>query len=127
MYDYKNAVRNDVREWIDVHYSEYEIKENLARRDEWEEELNDELFNEDSVTGNGSGSYTFDREGAGNYLAGNFDELVDAIVAFGADFEHVIRLGEEACDVTIRCYYLSGAISDVLDELEEEYPPVEEE
>ena len=121
MYDYKNAVRDDVREWIDAHYSEDEIKENLGRRDEWEEELNYELFNEDSVTGNGSGSYTFDREEAGKCLAGNFDELADAIVDFGADFEHVIKLGEEACDVTIRCYYLGDAISSVLDDLADEY------
>lgn len=121
MYDYKNAVRNDVREWIDVHYSEDEIKEKLARRDEWEQELYDELFTEDSVTGNGSGSYTFNREEAGKCLAGNFDELADAITEFGSDFEDIIREGEEACDVTIRCYYLGDAISSVLDDLADEY------
>ena len=71
--------------------------------------------------GNGSGSYTFNSERAGEYLAGNFDELADAIDEYGGDFEDVIRRGEEACDVTIRCYYLSGAISDALDELESEY------
>ena len=123
MYDYKNAVRDDVREWIDAHYSEDEIKENLGRRDEWEEELNNVLFREDSVTGNGSGSYTFDREEAGKCLAGNFDELADAITEFGSDF---IRQGEEACDVAIRCYYLPSAISDVLDDLINEYGIEEE-
>ena len=122
MYDYKNAVRNDVREWIDVHYSEDEIKEKLARRDEWEQELYDELFTEDSVTGNGSGSYTFDREEAGKCLVGNFDELADAITEFGSDFEDIIRQGEEACDVTIRCYYLGDAISSVLDDLAGQQP-----
>ena len=53
--------------------------------------------------------------------------MCDAIDNFGGDYEDVLRKGEEGCDVTIRCYYLAGAISDVLDELEEEYPPVEEE
>lgn len=127
MYDYKNAVYEDVKAWIDDHCSEDEIKDNLTRRDEWEEELNNELFLEDSVTGNVSGSYTFDREEAGEYLAGNFDELCDAIDDFGGDYEYVLRKGEEGCDVTIRCYHLPGAISDVLDELEEKYQPVEEE
>lgn len=121
MYDYRNAVREDVREWIDGHYSEDEIKENLERRDEWEQELNDVLFTEDRVTGNGSGSYTFDREEAGKCLAGNFDELADAIIELGGNFEYTIRQGEEACDVTIRCYYLWDAISDVLDDLADEY------
>lgn len=127
MYDYKNAVREDVKEWITDNYDEEEIREKISDRDGWEEELNDTLWTADSVTGNGSGSYTFDREKAGEYLAGNFDELCDAIDDFGGDYEDVLRKGEEGCDVTIRCYYLSGAISDVLDELEEEYHPVEEE
>ena len=121
MYDYKNAVKEDVKEWITTSYDEEEIREKLSDRDGWEEELNDILWTEDSVTGNGSGSYTFNRERAGEYLAGNFDELADAIDEYGGDFEDVIRRGEEACDVTIRCYYLSGAISDALDELESEY------
>lgn len=127
MYDYKNAVREDVKEWITDNYDEEEIREKISARDGWEEELNDTLWTEDAVTGNGSGSYTFDREKAGEYLVGNFDELCDAIDNFGGDYEDVLRKGEEGCDVTIRCYYLAGAISDVLDELEEEYPPVEEE
>lgn len=127
MYDYKIAVKTDVKNWILDNYSEEEIKEKLEEREDWEEELNDTLWTEDAVTGNGSGSYTFDREKAGEYLAGNFDELCDAIDNFGGDYEDALRKGEEGCDVTIRCYYLTGAISDVLDELEEEYPPVEEE
>ena len=36
----------------------------------------------------------------------------------------VLKDGAEACDVTIRCYLLSGAISDVLDELEDELEEV---
>lgn len=127
MYDYKNAVYEDVKEWITNNYDEEEIREKISDRDGWEEKLNEILWTEDFVTGNGSGSYTFDREKAGEYLAGNFDELCDAINDFGGDYEYVLRKGEEGCDVTIRCYYLADAISDVLDELEEEYLPVEEE
>lgn len=127
MYDYKNAVREDVKEWITDSYDEEEIREKISDRDDWEEKLNEILWTEDFVTGNGSGSYTFDREKAGEYLAGNFDELCDTINDFGGDYEYVLRKGEEGCDVTIRCYHLAGAISDVLDELEEKYPPVEEE
>ena len=121
MYDYKIAVKTDVKNWILDNYSEEEIKEKLEEREDWEEELNDTLWTEDSVTGNGSGSYTYSAEEAGRNLAGNLDELCDAIEEFGGNYEDVLRKGEKGCDVTLRCYYLSGAISDVLDELESEY------
>ena len=121
MYDYKIAVKTDVKNWILDNYSEEEIKEKLEERDDWEEELNDTLWTEDSVTGNGSGSYTYSAEEDGRNLFGNFDELCDAIEEFGGNYEDVLRKGEKGCDVTLRCYYLSGAISDVLDELESEY------
>lgn len=118
-YDYENAVREDVLEWIREHYSNDEITEKLQERDEWEQELNDDLWTADSVTGNASGSYTFNAWEAEENVCHNLDLLGDALEEFGSDMD-IMRSGAEACDVTIRCYLLGGAISAALDELEEE-------
>ena len=121
-YDYQSAVLEDVREWC----GESEDFENIVKectdengevdRDEVKEKLYDILWTEDSVTGNGSGSYTFNREEAGNNLIGNFDLLSEVFEEFGGA-EELIKKGEEACDVSIRCYLLGGAIDEVVDEL----------
>ena len=118
-YDYENAVREDVLEWIREHYSNDEITEKLQERDDWEQELNDELWTADSVTGNGSGSYTFNSWEAEENVCHNLDLLGDALEEFGSDMD-IMKSGAEACDVTIRCYLLGAAISAALDELEEE-------
>ena len=118
-YDYENAVREDVLEWIREHYSNDEITEKLQERDDWEQELNDDLWTADSVTGNGSGSYTFNAWEAEENVCHNLDLLGEALEEFGSDMD-VLKNGAEACDVTIRCYLLGGAISAALDELEEE-------
>lgn len=47
------------------------------------EYLNDELWTADSVTGNGSGSYTFSTWKAEEYLAHNWDILTEALEEFG--------------------------------------------
>ena len=115
MYDYREAVLNDVKEWIEdneYYITGYETREDL------EEYLNEVLWTADSVTGNGSGSYTFSSYDAGVNLAGNFDLLREALEEFGGSMD-VLKDGEEACDVTIRCYLLGESISTALDELEE--------
>ena len=53
----------------------------------------------------------------------NLNLLAEACEEFGGSMD-VLKDGAEACDVTIRCYLLGGAISDVLDELEDELEEV---
>ena len=114
-YDYREAVKDDVRDYI-----MYEIDPNdYEDREELEQDLNDRLFCNDSVTGNASGSYTFSTWKAEEYLCHNLDLLGEAVEEFGGATD-VLKNGAEACDVTIRCYLLPEAISEVLDELEEE-------
>jgi hypothetical protein len=117
-YNYNEAIKNDIREYINDNYTSEEIKERLCDRDEWEEELNDELWITDSVTGNASGSYTFNRWTAEENLCHNLDLLGEVLQEFGIGPEYLIEKGAEAADVTIRCYLLGGAINDILDELE---------
>lgn len=113
-YNYLEAVEDDVREYIkdNVDLSDYSSK------DELENYLSDELWVEDSVTGNASGSYTFSTWKAESYLCHNLDLLREALEDFGGDFSDAIDRGAEACDVIIRCYLLGIAINEVLDDLE---------
>jgi hypothetical protein len=116
-YDYLEAITEDVREYIRNNFTEEEITEKLKDRDDWEQELNDELWICDSVTGNASGSYYYNRWKAEEAIAHNWDLLADAITEFGGD-TNILRQGAEVCDVTIRCYLLGQAIDKVLDDIE---------
>lgn len=126
-YDYLSAVREDVKQWIndnDEWKAEYADESGKwlrdDNRDDIEEDLNDRLFVEDSVTGNASGSYTFNTWQAEENLCHNLDLLGEALSAFGCGSDYLAENGAEACDVTIRCYLLGQAISEVLYEMEEE-------
>ena len=91
-----------------------------------EENANDWLWTADEVTGNGSGSYTFNREAAKEYVTRSddgMDTLRDAVREFDCEHEAFSAFLEgnwEYFDVTIRCYLLGQAISAAIDELEEE-------
>ena len=116
-YDYREAVKNDVKEYIN---EEINFNDWKGNRDGLEEHLNDTLFTCDSVTGNASGSYTFNSYKAEENICHNLDLLGEALQEFGCTPGYLIDKGAEAADVTIRCYLLPGAISDILDEFEEE-------
>ena len=114
-YDYLEQVTSDAKEAIMESMSEWDFDD----RDELEQVANDELWIDDSVTGNASGSYYCNAWKAEEALCHNWDLLADAIEEFDGDTD-ILRQGAEACDVTIRCYLLGQAISNALDELEEE-------
>lgn len=123
MYNYYESVKEDAKEFILEHYTKEEIKESLENshnRSAFEERLNDEMWTADSVTGNGSGSYTFNAYEAEENIAHNLDLLGEALGEFGCDMVNALERGAEYCDVTIRCYLLGQSISEALDELEDE-------
>lgn len=113
-YDYLEAVKADVLDYI---RNEIDLTEWRGDRDGLEQQLNDNLWVADSVTGNASGSYTFNAWKAEEYLAHNWDLLAEAIDEFGGSTD-ILRQGAESCDVTIRCYLLGQAIGEILDNLE---------
>ena len=121
-YDYREAVKNDVLRAIRDNYTEEEIRENLEDPDDFAEKLHDDLWTDDSVTGNGSGSYTFSTWKAEENLTHNWDLVEETAAEFccdpviGTDYKN----GPEFWDVSIRCYLLGTAISEALEELEEE-------
>lgn len=121
MYDYREAVKNDVLEYIkdEINFEEFDSLEEL------EQHLNDELWTVDSVTGNASGSYTFNRVQAQIYVLDGTDELEEATWEFGIDpatiGEKFLESDWEYFDVTIRCYLLGECIAAALEEIEDEF------
>ena len=122
-YDYLENEIEDVKRAIEERYTQEEIGEALSisiNRRDFAEKLYDELWIDDSVTGNASGSYTFSTYEAEENLCHNLDLLVEALEEFGESESDALSRGAEYCDVTIRCYLLGEAIDVVLDELEGE-------
>lgn len=120
MYDYREAMTEDVKQWIT---DEVNLADWTEDREGLEQQLNDDLWTADSVTGNVSGSYTFNRVQASLYVLDNMDLLQEAIEEFATDPATVgdkfISEEWEWFDITIRCYLLGSIISDVLNEMEE--------
>lgn len=112
-YNYMEAVTSDVKDYIE----ENDIQITEENRDEIEDLLRDDLWTVDSVTGNGSGSYTFNAWEAEENLCHNLDLLGEALREFGCGPEYIMENGAEACDVTIRCYLLPQAIAAAIDEI----------
>lgn len=116
MYNYFKEEAEDVRNYIEneIDFPEFEDLEEL------EQYLNDTLWTEDSVTGNASGSYTFNRVQSSLYVLDNMDLLEEATEEFGIDSadigSHFLSEDWEWMDVTIRCYILSQCIAEVLEE-----------
>ena len=120
MYNYNEVIKADVMDYIRYNYSPAELAEKLTDRDEFAEELNDELWICDSVTGNASGSYFFNAYKAEEAIAHNWELLRDALSEFGYADIDPLEKGAEWCDVTIRCYMLNWAIYEAIDDLADE-------
>ena len=121
-YDYLSAVESDVREYIEnnVNFHDY------SDLDEMKEDLNKKLFVDDSVTGNTSGSYTFNAWKAEEYLCHNLDLLAEANEEFGGSSD-ILSDGAEMCDVIIRCYLLGQAIENVAPDMWQDWEDSQEE
>ena len=105
-YDYLNAMIDDVLEYLED-LSDEELE------DVNEERLYDDLWAEDSVTGNGSGSYWFSDYKAREALFDNNDLFMEAANSFDEPLDTYVQ-SPEAADVTIRCYLLGEAIDRAL-------------
>lgn len=109
--DYQNDVKADAMD---------AIKESVEYCDTWDD-MYDSLFVNDSVTGNGSGSYYFNTAKAKEAVSGIiFDsDAVDEFKSMGYDGIPTEE-GAETCDVIARCIALglvSGELEDYYNEL----------
>lgn len=127
-YDYRTWMSEDIREFlIENHVHVYP-----SNRGDVYERLNDHLWVEDSVTGNGSGSYYFSREESKKaVLAVNSEDEPNICLALemADEFDCMSKLIKalreqdwEWIDVSIRCYLLGDVLADVLDERMEDEP-----
>ena len=125
-YDYYEAVYDDVKEYMlyNIELSDYYDKEdNSFNLSELSDELNDRCWTTDNVTGNASGSYTFNRWQAAEYLSHNWD-LMEELANNGLEPNEKDRFEPKVWDVCIRCYLLPQAIAEICQELEEEVIPI---
>lgn len=123
-YNYYEAMKEDIKNYIAENYTEEDICEKMLDLDDFSEELNNDLWAFDGVTGNGSGSYTFSRAKAKEYIfsgAENVELLREALKEFCVESDTIAEkfLSEEweYFDVTIRCYILGGVINNALEDL----------
>ena len=114
-YSYPENVKNDIKEYINDELDTGTFGLLVQGDEDTIEDIRDTLFNEDSVTGNMSGSYTMNTRKAEENLIGNWDLLEEAINEFDL---HVnpIEKGAEWCDSLIRCYLLDWCFSEALKE-----------
>ena len=119
-YDYLKNIKEDVKAYIEENKGNESY--NFNNKEELKDLLYDDLWIDDSVTGNGSGSYYCNSYKARESLTGNEDLLIEALENFGNDAEGYKRslTDPEFADVTIRCYLLGQAIDEVLEELPKE-------
>ena len=125
-YDYKRAIIDDIKDWI---INDSDLIENGYMEDRDEDLYNwiyEEVFDEDSVTGNGTYYYGTE-DFCSECLSGNFDILYEAAREFAIDDEVnvLIKHYEDKdlaryFDCTIRCYLLMECTYAAVEELIQE-------
>lgn len=112
-YDYKEALREDILEWFKENGVTGFVSENERER------IYDELWICDSVTGNASGSYTFNTWVAEENICHNLDLIEEVEDEFGKSDKSINNA--EYWDVSIRCYLLGQVLDEVISEWNEEH------
>lgn len=123
LYDYREAVKDSVIDWLEENKEEVEARHSQMDEYEFAEWVTDECVISDSVTGNASGSYTFSTWKAEECLCHNLDLFVEAVEDYCGGAEDVgqfIMKGAETCDVIIRCYVLNEVVGQAIEEFFEE-------
>ena len=114
-YNYYQAVRDDITGYINDRCNIADFEDADSAFDM----LHDDVWMSDDVTGNASGSYTFNTYKAEENLLHNWDLIEEAAEAFGD--EPIISCGyrhsAEYWDVTIRCYLVDILLYEVIEDL----------
>ena len=112
-YNYFEAVKEAVKDRL----NDYDPRGEDETLEEYQERLYESFWTDDSVTGNGSGSYTFSSAKAREFVLAGVEQVIEACREFDVSFGELVEVGEwERLDVTARCYYLSQAIGEVVTE-----------
>lgn len=118
-YSYPQHVKEDIKEFIEKRLDSGTFGMLVQGDEDTIEDVEDLLFTQDEITGNGSGSYTFNTLEAEENLTGNWDLLREAKEELDPQVD-IIDKGPEYCDVLIRCYLLDWcfrkALADIVNE-----------
>ena len=119
-YNYREHLKADVVDSLDMF-----VPHSYDDVEEFRVHLDERLWVEDSVTGNGSGSYTFSREDAKANVLANLGLLHEAMEAFEITDEEIGKRfmadDWEWFDVIIRCSLLSGVCEEVAEEYKDKF------
>lgn len=118
MYDYKKAMKEDIKNYIIDNYMEPQPG---MTRDDYVEILEDDLWDVDEITGNGPYYYASEDECA-SYIGYGISELIEVFDEYGYEFtkdmrEKLKREPARFIDCIIRCHLLYECVSEVVDEL----------
>lgn len=115
-YDYFREELDDVLDAIDDDLTKTIINGIKTNDENLNDKIYEILFDNDSVTGNASGSYTMNTLKAEEYVSRNLYLLADAFDEFGYDSKAIINTlnNPEHCDVLIRCYMLPTCIDEAI-------------
>lgn len=114
-YDYEYEVKNDCIDTIKDRIEQGDIRPGMTY-DEVYDKLYEDFFVSDRVTGNASGSYTFNSFKAAHYISSNLWLLKEALEEFGKPFNLDDLDSPEGLDVTIRCHMLGQVLADAIEE-----------
>ena len=117
--DYRDEIKEDIKSYLTQENLWPTAEPDTSEYEEQRDAAYDRLWMADSVTGNASGSYTFNTWKAAENISQLIwnDEFWDRMKDFG--FEPSIELfskGPEYIDVSIRCALLSECLYTVLNE-----------
>ena len=113
--NFLDEVRNDLKQMI---IDNYPTRKELEEADR--ETIYDDAFIDDSVTGNGSGSYYFNTWKSKENVLNNEEVVEEMIDEFGVDMKEHWN-DWEYLDVSCRCYLLGQVdIEEVIQEIKEE-------
>lgn len=120
-YNYLDTVINDINDAIadhdvDFDWDDFIDEDGHLDADSATDSLLDVCWDADSITGNGSGSYTMNKLQAEKCLIGNFDLLAEAVEEFENNDASILAKGAEACDVLVRLYLLPQAVDKVVND-----------
>ena len=119
-YNYYIEVQNDVENWIELNNDLFNMS-NFDNKNDAAEYLYDQMWDDDSITGNGPNGYA-DEYLCEEFLCHNLDLLIEAMREFDVMHEPFSirsyidnhRLARYL-DCTIRCYVLGQVIDRVLE------------
>ena len=116
MYDYRRAITNDIKEYINDNQMFPEPDETY---NDYIRRLEEDLWDVDEITGNGPFFYASEEE-CEEYVGHGLKFLVEAMMEWGLELEkseHFRDAPARYLDCLIRCYLLYECIEKAVEEL----------